>query len=102
MVLHQSPPSQHCLAFEARHGPEFSSHALVCGGTGQGPVPVRASSSSSTEEMVAGTAMTSILDDSEAHQELLRVAQNLGIAVEDISETSMLWLLQAQPKWPFH
>lgn len=50
-------------------------------------MPVRASSSSSPGKAVAGSSASLPALDNRAHQELLRrVAQNLGLQVEEVSE----------------
>lgn len=57
-------------------------------GKEQSPVAVLASFSS-PDEAVAGTSFAPTQDDHRVHQELLkRIAQDLGIQVEDISEAS--------------
>lgn len=57
-------------------------------GEAQGPVPVQ-TSSFSPDEAVAGTAMAPTEDDYSVYQDLLwRVAQNLGMQAENISESS--------------
>lgn len=53
------------------------------------PVPVRASSSSLPDEVITGTSSAPVLEDSSVHQQLLkRVAQNLGLEVEEVAESS--------------
>lgn len=50
----------------------------------------QASSSFSPDEMVAGTDVLSPLEDYKAHEEFLRrIAQNLGIQVEEISPPTL-------------
>lgn len=57
------------------------------GAEGQETIPVRESSSSSPDEALTGSSPTPVMKDSRAYQELLhRVAQNMGLQVEEVSE----------------
>lgn len=54
----------------------------------EGPVPPKASSSSSPDEAVAGTSSAPVPMVNRAHQQLLqRVAQNLGLLAEEVVES---------------